>query len=256
MKPLLLIAHPGHELRVFEWVHRARPLVVMLTHGDGSIGQPRLDDSRRLLARWGVEVRSDWLSPVSDSVVYQALLGTGASPFQDWLDRLTQAALDADIDTVVADEAEGYNPSHDLCRVLANRLVMRLREAGREVRNLEIPLVGHPCDPARDEQVEIEVRLTEAEHQHKLEQMLEYARRCSPVLLVEVQTMLDSFGTQAFARECLYPASRTPYEEGRLPDTLPYFERVGEERRAAGIYKDVIRSRHLLRLVTGVGDPG
>lgn len=256
MKPLLLIAHPGHELRVFQWVQQARPEVVMLTSGDGSIGQPRLDDSRRLLVAWGLDVRDDWLKPVSDAVVYQALLGTGASPFQAWLDDLTEAALEAGIDTVVADEAEGYNPSHDLCRVLANRLVSRLREAGRSVRNLEIPLVGHPCDPAREGQVEIDVRLTEAELQEKLAQVLDYARRCSPVLLGEVQTMFDTFGTQAFGRECLYPAARTPYEDGRLPDTMPHFERVGEERKAAGIYKDVIRARHLLDIVTTAGQPG
>ncbi|MFP8778241.1 hypothetical protein [Hydrogenophaga sp. RWCD_12] len=256
MKPLLLIAHPGHELRVFQWVQQVRPEVVMLTSGDGSIGQPRLEDSRHMLDAWGLDVRSDWLRPVSDAVVYQALLGTGASPFQTWLDDLTEAAMDAGIDTVVADEAEGYNPSHDLCRVLANRLVSRLREAGRSVRNLEIPLVGHPCDPAREGQVEIEVRLTEAELQQKLEQVLDYARRCSPVLLGEVQTMFDTFGTQAFGRECLYPAARTPYEDGRLPDTMPHFERVGEERKVAGIYKDVIRARHLLDMVTVVGHPG
>lgn len=256
MKPLLLIAHPGHELRVSQWVQQARPEVVMLTSGDGSIGQPRLDDSRRLLVAWGLDVRDDWLQPVSDAVVYQALLGTGPSPFQAWLDDLTEAALNAGIDAVVADEAEGYNPSHDLCRVLANRVVSRLREAGRSVRNLEIPLVGHPCDPAREGQVEIDVRLTEAELQEKLAQVLDYARRCSPVLLGEVQTMFDTFGTQAFGRECLYPAARTPYEDGRLPDTMPHFERVGEERKAAGIYKDVIRARHLLDIVTAAGQPG
>lgn len=256
MKPLLLIAHPGHELRVFQWVQQARPEVVMLTSGDGSIGQPRLEDSRRLLVDWGLDVRDDWLKPVSDAVVYQALLGTGASPFRTWLDDLTEAALDAGIDTVVADEAEGYNPSHDLCRVLANRLVTRLREAGRSVRNLEIPLVGHPCDPEREGRVEIDVRLTEAELQEKVAQVLDYARRCSPVLLGEVQTMFDTFGTQAFARECLYPAARTSYEDGRLPDTMPHFERVGEERQAAGIYKDVIRARHLLDAVTAAGQPG
>lgn len=228
----------------------------MLTSGDGSIGQPRLDDSRKLLTRWGLSVRTDWLAPVSDAVVYQALLGTGASPFAGWLDDLTRGALAEGIDTVVADEAEGYNPSHDLCRVLANRLVGRLREAGRSVRSLEIPLVGHPCDPAREAQVEIDVRLNDAELRQKLDDVLDYARRCSPVLLGEVQTMFDTFGTQAFARECLYPAARTPYEDGQEPATMPHFERVGEERQAAGIYKNVIRARHLLRMVTDADPRG
>jgi hypothetical protein len=223
--------------------------VVVLTSGDGSIGQPRLDDSQRLLAAWGLRVRTDWLNPVSDSVVYQALLGTGASPFRAWLDGLTQAALDAAIDTVVADQAEGYNPTHDLCRVLANRLVERLRAAGREVRSLEMPLVGHPCDPAHEDRIEVEVRLSETELAHKLAQMLDYARRCSPVLLGEVRTMLDSYGPQAFAHECLYPAALTRYEGERWPDEPPFFERAGEVRRAQGVYKDVIRASHLQRMV-------
>lgn len=255
MKPLLLVAHPGHELRVVEWVRRVKPHVVVLTHGDGSIHQPRLSDSEHLLSEMGVRIRTDWLAPVSDATVYQALLGTGPSPFASWLASLTQAAMDAGIEMLVADEAEGYNPTHDLCRALANGVAHQLQQAGRPVQNLEIPLIGHPCDPERQGAAEVEVRLSGPELDHKLSMMEAYARRCSPVLEQELQTMLDSFGRQAFATECLYTASHTPYENGELPEVMPSFERIGEERRQAGIYQHVIRADHLRQLVQSFAPP-
>lgn len=255
MTPLLLVAHPGHELRILEWVRRAKPHVVVLTNGDGSIGQARLSDSQDLLADLGVSVRRDWLEPVSDAVVYQALLGAAPSPFSGWLDQLTQAAMQEGVDVVVSDQAEGYNPTHDLCRVLANCLVQRMGQAGRQVRNLEIPLVGHPCDPAQDGQAEIKITLSASELHQKLTAMHDYARRCSPVLEQELQTMLDSYGQQAFATECLYTARRTSYEDGKVPDVMPSFERIGEERRRAGIYKHVIQAQHLKQLVQAFAPP-
>lgn len=249
MSTLLLIAHPGHELRVLQWVALNRPEVVMLTHGDGSIGQPRLADSLAVLTALGVRLRADWISAVSDQAIYQALLGQGPSPLDGWLERLSERALAAGVTTVVADEAEGYNPTHELCRVLANRLCERLRRGGHEVDNLEVPLVGHPCDPARRAQMRVEVTLSPAQAAWKIGQMCDYARRCSPVLEAEVRKMLDDFGAEAFATECLYAARRTVYEDDRLPDEKPAFERFGEARHAAGIYPHVIRAEHLRQLV-------
>src|SRR5262245_41002456 len=45
-----LFAHPGHELRVHHFLEQAAPTVAVLTDGSGSTGQPRLDESRELLA--------------------------------------------------------------------------------------------------------------------------------------------------------------------------------------------------------------
>lgn len=249
-KPLLLIGHPGHELRILEWVRQTKPDVVILTHGEGSIGQPRLEDSRRQLEQWGVRVRTDWLTPVSDATVYQSLLGGNSLLFANWLDGLARSARLARIDMVVADEADGYNPTHDLCRVLANRLVSRLQDDGRSIRNLGFPLVGHSCDPERESDVNVSVKLTDDQWKFKLSLILDYARRTSPALLEEVQTMIANFGADSFSRECLYSVGRTSYEDGLLPDNMPYFERVGEERLKAGIYKVVVRAEHLLRLVS------
>lgn len=255
MRPLLLVAHPGHELRIIQWVHRTRPHIVMLTNGEGSIGQPRLEHSLQLLEPIGVQIRNDWLASVPDSHIYGALLGTAPSPFGAWLTRLVDLGMQGQFDTVVADQAEGYNPSHDLCRVMANCLVDRLRKSGKSVRSLEFPVVGPSCDPHRQSEVEDTVILSPAELRHKLALMHFYAQRTSPVLKQELDAMLASFGEESFGKEYLYPASRTPYELDEMPTVLPEFERIGEERFRAGVYRHVIRAEHLRRLVQDMTKP-
>ena len=49
----LVIAHPGHELRVHGWLEQARPEVFVLTDGSGHTGRSRLASTSRLLARAG-----------------------------------------------------------------------------------------------------------------------------------------------------------------------------------------------------------
>lgn len=249
MKPLLLIAHPGHELRLLEWVRRKQPHIAVLTHGDGSLGQPRLADTQAVMASLQVQVRSDWLQPVADSVVYQALLKSDVALLQQWMSGLVAAGLRGEFDAVVADEAEGYNPTHDLCRVLANQLVVHLARAGRPVPCLEFPLIAHPSDPAREASCVERVLLNEAELVQKLHVMRRYAEQCSPVLVRELQTMLEVHGEAAFAKECLYAAAPTPYEGLPESDWKPHFEQVGEAKLLAGTYSQVIRAAHLRQLV-------
>src|SRR6266699_30347 len=45
----LVIAHPGHELRVHAWVELAQPLAFVLTDGSGHTGQSRLASTSRLV---------------------------------------------------------------------------------------------------------------------------------------------------------------------------------------------------------------
>src|ERR1700755_481943 len=51
MTPLpaaLVVAHPGHELRLYRWLEIARPLVCGVTDGSGS-GRARLQSSTEIL---------------------------------------------------------------------------------------------------------------------------------------------------------------------------------------------------------------
>jgi hypothetical protein len=49
----LVVAHPGHELRVHHWLELTRPFVIVLTDGSGHSGQSRLASTTRVLAAAG-----------------------------------------------------------------------------------------------------------------------------------------------------------------------------------------------------------
>lgn len=245
MKNLLLVGHPGHELRVLGWVNQTKPNVVVLTHGDGALNQPRIADSRRILNELGVTVRSDWVPPVSDQIVYQSLLDHDNEIFAGWLEQLVDACASNGITRIVADEAEGYNPTHDLCRVLANQVVRRLSSRGLVVENLSFPLVGHPCDPNRVPEERMRLSLSSDQLQWKHDTIRDYANRLSPILLKEVDDGFSAFGLDAFGTECFYAGVSTAYEGNGAIGSRPYFETYGEKRFKEGVYKHVIRASHL-----------
>ena len=248
MTDLLLISHPGHELRVLGWVRRCRPKVVILTQGEGAEAEPRIGESLALLAASGIDIDDPWLESVPDQHIYSALLGRARSPFPHWLAQLEARCIRHGVRRIVADSAEGYNPSHDLCRSLANALVVRLAARGRAVDSLEFPLDGHPFEPCGFGPARERIALSEGEVSEKLELARAYAARTSRTLLAEIDAMCERFGETAFASEVLFAARPTDYEQGRVPAQPPHFETVGEQRQAAGVYADVIRATHLLRL--------
>jgi len=249
MKPILIVGHPGHELRISGWVKKYQPEIVMLTQGDGAAGQPRLQDSEELLKKMDVKIRTDWLEPIPDSEIYQALLGYQASPLPKWLQQLYNQLKNEEDVLIVADQAEGYNPTHEVCRILANKLAASLETAGVKVTNLEFPLMGHPCPSDRKSDVQMMLSLSETELKDKIETGLDYARKSSPRLVEEINEALNLFGEAVFATECLYSGQATIYEAGCLPDKKPHFETVGEERLANGVYKEVIRAKNLHSMV-------
>jgi hypothetical protein len=57
-RPALIIAHPGHELRVHHWIEKTRPLVLVLTDGSGRTTQSRLASTTRILEQAGAYLQS------------------------------------------------------------------------------------------------------------------------------------------------------------------------------------------------------
>jgi len=52
-KSTLVIAHPGHELRVCHWLELAQPTVFILTDGSGRSGKSRLGSTTKVLEQAG-----------------------------------------------------------------------------------------------------------------------------------------------------------------------------------------------------------
>jgi len=48
--PAVIIAHPGHELRVHYWLEQAKPAVCVLTDGSGRTQKSRLDSTTGVLS--------------------------------------------------------------------------------------------------------------------------------------------------------------------------------------------------------------
>jgi hypothetical protein len=241
----LVVAHPGHELTIYHWVERYRPLYLCLTDGSGGSGSSRLGSTARLLAAVGASPGPLW-GRYPDREVYRILLGGRLEELVRWAEELADVLVDAGVDCVAGDAVEGFNPSHDVCRFLIDAAVARARErTGREIHNYDFVLDGHPSTcPAALRGEALWLRLDASAVERKIRAALEYEE-----LREEVQAALGRFGNDAFAVECLRPATTESMIE-RFEVELPEYERSGQTRVAQGVYRDVIRYRqHVLPLL-------
>jgi hypothetical protein len=231
-RPVLVVAHPGHELRAYGWMEAAAPLVCVLTDGSGSGGEARLESTTRVLAGTGARPGSIY-GRMSDRDVYSAILDRDFACFTELADQLAEELAAYDADCVVGDAVEGYNPSHDVCRLVINAAVRML---GREVPTYDFLLVGAPdrCpDALRDRAVFVE--LDDAALARKLA-----AARSYEELAGEVEAALARFGEAPFRTECLRPVDLSQ-RYGWDPAEVPYYETYGEKRMAEGVYDRVLR---------------
>src|SRR5262245_43976834 len=109
----LVVAHPGHELRVHGWLQQVRPLVCVMTDGSGRSGCSRVAATRRLLSEVGARpggIYGRW----TDARVYEALLGGEFAFFTAIAEELAATLVTEQIQYVATDAAEGYNPTHDI----------------------------------------------------------------------------------------------------------------------------------------------
>jgi hypothetical protein len=123
--PVLIIAHPGHELRLFDWMKRERPLVFILSDGSGGAQSPRLDYSVAAIRRAGATL-IEGSGQRSDREWYAAILAGDIAAFTQTAGAIAAAALTMHAPLVVSDAADGYNPLHDLCQAIAGAVVARI----------------------------------------------------------------------------------------------------------------------------------
>jgi hypothetical protein len=235
----LIVGHPGHELRVYRWLELAQPTVYVLTDGSGHTGRSRLPSTRNVLDAAGATAGA-FFGGFSDADVYAAMLAGDRA----WLCRVVHTLADAllrtEVDYVVADALEGFNPSHDLCRFLVNAAVaLAQKSGGRPLRNYDFLLEGSPSacpEHLRADAVTLE--LTDEDLARKLA-----AARGYPELRDETDVALARFGASAFRTECLRPVIDARQGLETMEQEPPYYERYGERQVAAGHYDHVIRYR-------------
>ena len=244
-KTVLMIAHPGHELRVYGWLSKVKPLVCVLTNGAGRTGKSRLASTSHILESVGTTSGSIY-GEYADTEIYQAVLAHDFSFFTDVVDDLVQLLIGQEIEYIVGDASEGYNPGHDICRLLIDTAVEIARQrAGNSIANFDFRLTGSPAQiPHEVTQNTIQLMLDTATFQSKLE-----ASRNYPEMSEEVDAAIGKYGEESFRAEIF----RSVKSDG-LPcpgnQVAPFYEQHGERQVAAGYYQHVIRYRqHMLPLI-------
>lgn len=263
----LIVAHPGHELRVHHWLEEAAPVVCVLTDGSGRTRRPRLDSTKRVLKAAGA-VPGPLFGMLSDAELYAALLDREHSRFTHAVDEVAALLLRERVGYVVGDAAEGYNPGHDLCRLVIDAAVrLASTQTGARIANYDFSLVAPPghCPEALGAD-SLWYHLEDAAYARKLS-----AARNYPELQAEVEAALGGAGSvglrehpdlaarfdfggaaaEDFRVECLRPVAThaaTPFAGPR-----PFYEDYGERQVAAGHYTRVLRYReHMLPLAAAL----
>jgi hypothetical protein len=240
----VVVAHPGHELMVYHWVEQHRPIYCCLTDGSGGAATSRLASTGRLLADVGAPVGPIY-GRYTDREIYRMLVDGRVDVFVGLARELARTLAGAGVECVAGDAVEGFNPAHDVCRLIVDGAVGIVRRAtGRALGNYEFLLDGSPESHRPGSLV---LRLDEAALERKLA-----AARGYEEMRPEVEAAIGRHGRQAFASECLTPAA-TRLHSSRFEQEPPYYERYGEKRVTEGRYTEVIRYRdHVLPVAAAI----
>ena len=226
----MVVAHPGHELRLHGWLECAKPLLFVIT--DGSARSPsRIPSSRTVLDAIGGRQGSIF-GRFTDRELYAAILRCDTDQVAEATRELGDALTANGIEQVVCDAWENYNPAHDLCRVMTALAVDRARKAsGRAIAFYDYAVVGATGATGADGEIVID--LDDAALARKLA-----AAHAFDALHHDVEEQLRD-GSEPFRIECLRPAS----VDTILPRQTekPAYELYGEARVAAGRYATVLR---------------
>lgn len=248
-RPVVIVGHPGHELKILGWLADKRPRVHVLTDGSGGTGLPRLAATSELLNRVGARV-GDVFGPLSDADIYDAILEQRISFFCSIVDQLATSLANDGADFVAADAAEGFNPTHDLCRQMANAAIyLAQRITGRAIANYEFFLTEWDLGGCVTHDRRCwHLRLADGLLRLKLDAARDYAE-----LREEVEQAIALKGEEYFRVECFRKAAH-PFLEFRR-GYKPYYERLGEQRVAAGKYFSAIRYEvHMSPLLRAIRD--
>ena len=233
----IVIAHPGHELRVHRWIEVTQPWVFVLTDGSGQSGRSRLPSTSAVLERAGAR-RGSIYGRASDLEMYSAILRRDCGLFRELAVDLAREFRSADVDFVAGDATEGYNSVHDVCRLVVNAAIRLVDIAQRSsVDNYEFCLVRSPDDWPDPDGTEIRrLVLSDEALDRKMA-----AARGYPELSAETEAQIREHGIESFRVESFRstPSDLIPFP----PEVPPFYERRGVKQVAAGRYRVVLRFR-------------
>lgn len=206
-----------------------------MTDGSGSASS-RIQSSIEILQSAGC-TPGRMMGAFTDREIYRLLLNGDAEPIVAMTIEIAESLIEHDIRSVVTDAFEMYNPTHDLCSVVAGLAAERASAATRH--SITVYEYAVTQAPFRDEET---VLLDDA----ALERKLAAARRYDG-LRSEVETLVERIGVDGLRRETFKPVTASARPK---PASKPFYETYGEKQVAAGHYDTVIRyDPHFLSFV-------
>jgi hypothetical protein len=233
----LVAGHPGHELRVHGWLSSAKPLTFVITDGSGASGVARIASTEAILREAGAG-RGSVFGALTDRAAYEAILAADLRLFRDFADAIAHDFVALGITSVAGDGWEGYNPMHDVCRLVIDAAAaIASHRGGQAIANWSFPLAGRP--DVQPPGVETRtIALDDEAFARKLARAAEYRE-----LAADVAWAFDEYGRDAFRTEVLARVERPSWEDTRFLDETPFYEAHGETRVAQGRYARIIRYR-------------
>ncbi|TPL51885.1 hypothetical protein FJ957_07435 [Mesorhizobium sp. B2-4-6] len=218
LQNVLILAHPGHELRIHHWLEIAKPRVYLLTDGSGGRQSARTEYSRQIVEASGGTPGSVF-GEITDAAWYSALLAGDQTFFLDIFARISADIDSAEEVQVVSDAIDGYNPVHDLAFVFGSAVNMLLQKTRK----------GHPqlCSAAVPNvpgTVQLEIKLDRTAQARKKAAIEDYIPLADEARLILARDP-----------DCLH-RERLIAQQPDWTAQTPEWERIGQDRVSKGIY--------------------
>jgi hypothetical protein len=237
---MLFLGHPGHELLILGWIARVKPRTCVLTDGSGYDNASRLGQTEETLRSLRAPIGGIF-GPLTDRGVYAAILGGNRDLIDSLVTDLAEEVVEHRVDVVVADAAEGFNPTHDLCRMLVGAACELAALRGSRVDHYEYPIHAGPGAYDTDAGEVVHQPLDYGELAAKIA-----AAHRSAEIIPDIGPMLSQFGEESFRRESFRRVDRWT-APGWPPEEPPLYEQIGRQRVRSGRYEQVIRYEEHVR---------
>lgn len=238
----LVLAHPGHEFRLLEWIRRERPVVHILTHGSRSGScKNRINASEKLLAGMGAQCGAI-LGIASDRDFYRAVMDADTAFFATIRDTICADLIERNISTVVADGWQNYNPIHDLAYALTLSAAAHATAfTGKPITVLDYPVVTGKLTQIPAGPTVHRIELSTVDRAYKADKLASY-----PDIADDARALIAQIGPDALSVETLHQP--LPMDQLRSHKAPPLYETYGLERVRDGHYTEVLSWTHVYKI--------
>lgn len=246
----VIIGHPGHELRIYRMLELYHPRLYVLTDGSRLTHHARTYNTIRIIEQTDSK-QSNILGRFTDVEMYKIFLTGDTATLKALVDELVDDLILHQIEILIGDAVEGYNPTHDLCRYLINSAAQIIsHKRGTPVLNYDFLLHGRPDLNLGDLAGEcIQFQLDDENFEKKYTAATNY-----PELKRDLDLTIALHGTSPFKIESLRPVK--DYSKYISWDTdFPFYETYGRKKIDAGDYTELISfESHILPLAKYLSD--